>query len=135
MGAAVDISVYKQADLSEVWRGKPYLEMSEYTPMDSPFVDPEEQLNRKEITWIMESHGFMHYPGEFWHYNKGDALYHILNNTGKPASYGPVDRVPNTNLVTPYEDPTSPLTLPGVQAELLEAALNRLELNQQDRIA
>jgi len=62
----------RRADGAEVWRGKPYLEMSEYTPMNSPFVSAEERHNRQEITRVMERHGFLHYPGEFWHYNKGD---------------------------------------------------------------
>ncbi len=43
MGAAVDISVFRRDDGAEVSRGKPYLEMSEYTPMDSPFVSRQEQ--------------------------------------------------------------------------------------------
>ena len=43
MGAAGDISVFRLEDGSEGSRGKQYLEMSEYTPMDSPFVTPEEQ--------------------------------------------------------------------------------------------
>ncbi len=128
MGAAVDISVFRLDDLTEVWRGKPYLEMSEYTPMDSPFVSPEEQQNRKEITKHMERHGFIHYPGEFWHYNKGDAAYHILTRTGEPASYGPVNWDSVTNRVTPYEDVTSPLTPLDLLEEHLEAALNRLNL-------
>ena len=129
MAAAVDISVFRLDDLSEVSRGGPYLEMSEHTPMDSPFVTPEEQQNRKEITRLMERHGFMHYPGEYWHYNKGDALYHMLTSSGEPGSYGPVDWDPETNQVTPYEDVTSPLTPPELQEEYLVAALDRLNLS------
>ena len=126
MGAAVDISVFRLEDGSEVSRGKQYLEMSEYTPMDSPFVTPEEQKNRRDITELMEHHGFLHYPGEFWHYNKGDTLYHYLAKTGLPAQYGCVEWNPETNGVTPYDDITSPLTPPNVMAHKIEQALARL---------
>jgi len=127
MGAAVDISVFSLADGGEIWRGKPYLEMSEYTPMDSPFVSVEEQQNRKTITAYMERHGFLHYPGEFWHYNKGDPLYHFMAQTGIPAQYNCIHWDPQTNQVTPYEDVTSPLTPPASMAANLEAALTRLK--------
>lgn len=127
MGAAVDISVFGLDDGAEVWRGKPYLEMSEYTPMDSPFISPAERQNRREITALMERHGFLHYPGEFWHYNKGDALYHHMAKTGQPAPYGPVHWDPATNQVTPYDDVSSPLTPPAAMAAHLDAALARLD--------
>ena len=83
-GSAVDISVFNREDGSEVWRGRPYLEMSERTPMRSPFVDGADLKNRLDITAAMEKHGFVHFPYEFWHFNQGDAMGHIL--TDKPAS-------------------------------------------------
>ena len=127
MGAAVDISVFNLDNGEEISRGKSYLEMSEYTPMDSPFISPEEQQNRREITAAMERHGFLHYPGEFWHYNKGDALYHYMAKTDKAADYGPVHWDPATNQVTPYDDVSSPLTPPAAMAAHLEAAIARLD--------
>ena len=126
MGAAVDISVFSLEDGSEISRGKPYLEMSEYTPMASPFVTDEEQRNRREITALMESRGFLHYPGEFWHYNKGDPLYHYVSETGRPAEYNCVYWDPTTYQVTPYDDVASPLTPPEEMAEQLKQALDRL---------
>ncbi|MEE2658298.1 MAG: M15 family metallopeptidase [Candidatus Latescibacterota bacterium] len=126
MGAAVDISVFRRDDGTEVFRGKPYLEMSEFTPMDSPFVSEQEQQNRADITGAMEKHGFLHYPGEFWHYNKGDALYHMMTNSGQAAPFGPVHWDPASNTVTPYNDVSSPLTPPELMAQLLDEALARL---------
>jgi D-alanyl-D-alanine dipeptidase len=125
-GAAVDISVLRRDDEAEVWRGKPYLEMSEYTPMNSPFVTGEERENRQAITRVMEQHGFLHYPGEFWHYNKGDSLYQIQARTGQPGRYGPVDWEPATNRVTPYADPRGVLTPLDVLESLIQQALTRL---------
>jgi len=129
MGAAVDVSVFSREDGTEVSRGKPYLEMSEYTPMDSPFVSQQEQRNRADISAMMERHGFLHYPGEFWHYNKGDPLYHLVTESGKVAPFGPVHWNPETNEVTPYDDVSSPLTPPELMAELLDQALSRIGLD------
>ena len=126
-GAAVDISVYRRDDGGEVWRGKPYLEMSEYTPMDSPFVSAEERHNRVEITQMMERHGFMHYPGEFWHYNKGDALWQIETGSGQPGRYGPVHWDPVLNQVRPFDDPRALLTPYDVLEPLIEQAMGRIK--------
>src|SRR5512137_2185509 len=125
-GAAVDISVLRREDGAEVWRGKPYLEMSEYSPMDSPFVNAEERRNRQEITRVMERHGFLHYPGEFWHYNKGDSLYQIQARTSQPGRYGPVDWDRATNTVTPYADARGLLTPLDVLESLIQQAMQRL---------
>jgi len=118
--------VLRRDDGAEVWRGKPYLEMSEYTPMDSPFVSAEERQNRHEITRMMEAHGFLHYPGEFWHYNKGDSLYQIQANSGQPGRYGPVDWDPASNAVTPYADPLGLLTPLDIFDPLIQQAMQRL---------
>lgn len=125
-GAAVDISVLRRDDGAEVWRGKSYLEMSEYTPMDSPFVSAEERQNRQEITRMMEADGFLHYPGEFWHYNQGDSLYQIQAKSGQPGRYGPVDWDPSSNAVTPYADPVGLLTPLDILEPLIQQAMQRL---------
>ena len=123
-GSAIDVSVFHRDDGREVWRGNAYLEMSERTPMRSRFVEPEHIANRLAITEIMESHGFMHFPFEFWHFNKGDAGDHILNHNSAPCRYGPVDWNPITNEVTPVADPLSPLNpLPVIENEITAAML------------
>jgi zinc D-Ala-D-Ala dipeptidase len=130
-GSAVDVSV-RRCDGSEVWRGGPYLEISERTPMRSPFVTEEELRNRLEITAVMESHGFVHFPQEFWHYNKGDAGANLLTGRTEPGRYGPVNWNPETNEVVPVDDPLSPLNpLPRIEQEIA-AALERAEKNRGD---
>ena len=125
-GSAVDISVFQRDTGNEVWRGGPYLEMSEKTPMRTPFITAEELQNRLEITKLMESRGFMHYPYEFWHFNKGDAGDHILNGNPEPARYGPVNWNPDSNEVLPVPDPARPLNpLPQLEREIT-AAMNRI---------
>ena len=123
-GSAIDVSVFHRDDGREVWRGNSYLEMSERTPMRSRFVEPEHIANRLAITEVMESHGFMHFPFEFWHFNKGDAGDHILNHNAAPCRYGPVNWNPVTNEVTPVADPLSPLNpLPVIESEIAAAML------------
>lgn len=131
-GTAIDISVFRRSDGTEVWRGNPYLEMSERTPMRSPFVEPEFTANRLAITELMEAQGFMHFPFEFWHYNKGDALGHILSGIPGPAAFGPVHWDPADNTVTAVPSPDQPLRpLPEIQREI-DAAIARLESRSQN---
>lgn len=126
-GSAVDISVFRRDDGGEVWRGNAYLEMSERTPMRSPFIDSEALANRLAITSLMEAHGFMHFPFEFWHFNKGDAGAHILTGNPAPARYGPVNWNPQTNEVAPVADPLALLNpLPVIEREIA-AALERAQ--------
>ena len=124
-GTAVDISVVRREDGSEVWRGRPYLDMSEYTPMDSPFVGEQHRRNRRDITDLMARHGFVHFPGEFWHYNQGDLLCELLSGRNRPGRYGPVHWDPATGQVTPYDDPRQPLIPPAQMASELADALKR----------
>lgn len=121
-GSAIDVSVFRRKDGSEVWRGKPYLEMSEQTPMRSPFVDEDSLRNRLEITAMLEARGFVHFPFEFWHFNQGDALGNILSGQSTPARFGPVHWDQRTNRVTPVDDPLSPLNpLPVIEREIASA--------------
>lgn len=108
-GSAMDISVLKSDDLEEVDRGGPYIELSELTPMGSPFISETGAENRKEITRIMAENGFAAYPYEFWHYSMGDPYSEYLNESGKPGRYGPVDFDLETGEVTPIRNPKQPL--------------------------
>ena len=128
-GSAIDISVFRRDDGTEVWRGNPYLEMSERTPMRSPFVEADALQNRLEITALLEAHGFVHFPFEFWHYNQDDAMGHILTGQTSPARFGPVHWDAATNRVTACDDPLRPLNpLPVIEREIA-AALQRAEAN------
>jgi hypothetical protein len=128
-GSAIDISVFHRDDGTEVWRGYPYLEVSEHTPMRSPFVAPEFLENRLAITAAMEKHGFIHFPFEFWHFNKGDAGAQILTGRTEPARFGAVNWNPRTNEITPVADPQAVLNpLPVIEKEIaaaMERAHNR----------
>lgn len=122
-GSAMDISVLLGDSGKEVDRGGPYLELSERTPMTSPFVSAPAQQNRREITALMGRHGFVTYPWEFWHYNAGDAYAEHLDHTGRPARYGPVHLDASDGSMTPIAEPTSPLNSPTSIRELMERRL------------
>jgi D-alanyl-D-alanine dipeptidase len=126
-GSAIDISVVWRDDPEcEVDRGAPYVEMSALTPMGSPFVSDSARQNRQAITALMQRHGFVAYPWEFWHYSSGDAYEQFLLRTGRPAIYGAVDWDPASGRVIPLERPTEPLNShEEVRAEI-EAALRRI---------
>ena len=127
-GSAIDISVFRRDDGTEVWRGYPYLEMSECTPMRSPFVAPEHVATRLDICSMMEKHGFIHFSFEFWHFDKDDAGVHILTGNPAPCRFGPVNWNPQTNEVTPVEDPLALLNpLPVIEREIA-AALERAKI-------
>lgn len=124
-GSAIDISVFQRDGSGEVWRGFPYLEMSEHTPMRSPFIAPEHLATRLEITAMMEARGFIHFPFEFWHFDKDDAGMHILTGNPAPCRFGPVNWDPVTNQVSAVNDPFALLNpLPVIEAEIA-AALKR----------
>ena len=126
-GCALDISVFDRASGVELDRGGPYIEISALTPMASPFASPEARRNREQITAIMAARGFVAYPFEFWHYNQGDAYDAMLNDTGRPARYGPIDFDPQTQTATPVENPTTPLNSPDEMEWEIRQALQRLE--------
>jgi len=125
-GSAIDISVRHLDDPArEVDRGAPYLEMSEKTPMGSPFISAEARRNRREISALMRDCGFVDYPFEFWHYSSGDAYEQVLVQTGRPAIYGAVSFDPRTLQVTPLPRPDQPLnSFDEIRAEI-DAALAR----------
>ena len=124
-GSAIDISVFSSESSEEIDRGGSYLEISELTPIGSPFVTSIQRSHRDQIDAIMTSHGFVAYPYEFWHYSQGDAYTEYLNNTGKPARYGPVNFDPDTTTITPMADPTKYLNTIEEIEKGIDAALNR----------
>jgi zinc D-Ala-D-Ala dipeptidase len=123
--SALDISVYESDGRTEVDRGGPYLELSELTPMASPFVSDQARENRRIISDLMAHHGFVAYPFEFWHYSQGDAHDEYIRGTGKPGRYGAVDWDPHTRTISPRQNPRQPLnSLEEIRQEIARA-LNR----------
>ena len=126
-GSAIDISVFEKATGREVPRGGKYIEISERTPMESPFISPAERRNRDEITSIMRRSGFIEYPFEFWHYNSGDAFEKIFRGSSEPARYGAVDFDVATMDFATIGNPEEPLNdLEEIEQEI-EASLKRIQ--------
>lgn len=123
-GSAIDISVLNKSTKLEVDRGAPYLEISELTPMSSPFISQVARGNRQEITAIMRRAGFVEYPYEFWHYSNGDAYEGVLFGQSTPALYGAVDWNPDTGQTKCIPNPELPLnSLDEIKNEIAKAIL------------
>ena len=99
-GSALDISVFRRDDGKELDRGGPYIELSELSPMDSPFISEEARQNRQSITDLMGRYGFSPYPFEFWHYSSNDVFDRFVRGGDGPVRYGPVDMDPATGKLT-----------------------------------
>lgn len=126
-GSAIDISVYQASNISKLDRGGPYLEMSELTFMDSPFISETATVNRREIKTILEKHGFIAYPFEFWHFSQGDAYAEYITKSGKDARYGAVKFDLSTGKIIPLENPEKPLhSMEQIQGEI-DSALARIK--------
>jgi D-alanyl-D-alanine dipeptidase len=116
-GAAIDVGVFRRASEKgprggkrgeELDRGGAYLDLSEITPMASPFLSPEARANRQAITEVFQRAGLAAYPYEFWHYSLGDVQEALIHRTGRPARYGPVNFDPASGKVTPVPDAEKP---------------------------
>lgn len=127
-GSAIDISVLDRATGAEIDRGGPYLEMSELTPMDSPFVSDAARANRRAITAVMREAGFVEYPFEFWHYSSGDVYDRMLHGSAEPGRYGAVDYDPDTGVISPIPDPQQPLNTQEEITGEIDRSLARLGL-------
>jgi D-alanyl-D-alanine dipeptidase len=123
--SAVDISVLQQSDGAALDRGGPYIEMSEVTPMLSPFISSAAARNRTLISLTMGAQGFMAYPYEFWHYSQGDAYDEFLTGSGRPARYGAVAIDLSSGRVTPLANPCASLHAPQEFRQAMDEALAR----------
>ncbi|MEO6907199.1 MAG: M15 family metallopeptidase [Abditibacteriaceae bacterium] len=124
--SAIDISVQDISSGKEIDRGGPYIEMSELTPMESPFVEKAALENRLAIRQVMESNGFLAYPYEFWHFNQGDVYDEMLNKTGRPARYGAVHCDLETGEITPVESPMETLNSNAEIEQAMSDAYQRI---------
>jgi D-alanyl-D-alanine dipeptidase len=128
-GSAIDVSVIHRDSREEVDRGAPYLELSELTPMESPFVSAAQRENRRAITAIFASHSFVTYPWEFWHYNAGDAYEKLLSDkdgvrvSSAHARYGAVNLDPKTGAVSELPDVLRALNSDEEMRALMDGAL------------
>jgi len=132
-GSAIDISILDRESGVPIDRGAPYLEISELTPMSSPFISEEAKNNRAEIADLMRRHGFIAYPWEFWHFNSGDVYAAYLTKNLQCAKYGPIDwdRIPNT--VTPIRDAAEPLVSLEEMQDAIDTAIQARRVDTEGR--
>lgn len=125
-GSALDITIITEESGEEVNRGGNYLELSELTPMDSPFISKNSKSNRMWITNIFRKYGFVDYPFEFWHYSQGDAYDVFLNDRNEEIHYGPVHLDTSTGRVTPIENPLEDLHSDEEIKLMIQQSLERM---------
>ena len=126
-GSALDISVVDRGNGNELDRGGPYLELSQLTPMSSPFVSEAARRNRAQITDIMLSSGFVAYPFEFWHYSQGDLFQTVLGTGNASARYGAINFHPQSGSVVPIDDPFASLHTLSEIEETIQDTLKNLK--------
>ena len=114
-GSAIDIAALERATGVEIPRGGPYIEVSERTPLGSPFITEAERRNRAAITEIFQRHGWYAYPYEFWHYSSGDCYAEWLAQSGRSARYGPVVFDPATGRCEPVGESESDALLEPIE--------------------
>jgi len=126
-GSAIDISVFDRSTGREIERGGTYIEISERTPLASPFVTPEQSANRVAIDAVMRRHGWFAYPYEFWHFSAGDCYAESLAGSGRAARYGAVrfDPASGTQALLAEEESDALLEPLEFYRTQIEAALAR----------
>ncbi len=130
-GSAIDVSVWRRDTQTEINRGGIAGNMSEITPLASPFVSPEAHQNRREITALMETHGLIAYPYEFWHYSGGDCYAEFLSKSGRPARYGAVHCDLEDGRTEPVEDADKPLLPLEIIEREIQTSLARMQLSRE----
>lgn len=126
-GTAVDVVIRDLSTGEPVEMGGPYLEMSERTPMDSPFISEAARANRVRCIALFATAGFYPYPYEFWHYSRDDVYGVVLGRQAGPARFGPVNVNPATGAAEPIDEPAREIEDPDVMVELISARLLRAE--------
>ena len=122
-GSALDVWLLRRGDRTPVDLGAPYPELSERTPMDSPFISGAARRHREVLREALAAHDFLPYPYEFWHFSHGDADYELLAAAGRPARYGPADWDDETRTLTPVADPLAPfVTLDDIRRRMEQLA-------------
>jgi D-alanyl-D-alanine dipeptidase len=123
--AAVDVTVIDLETGDPIDRGGPFLELSELTPMNSPFISAAARSNRSLINETFFAEGFTAYPYEFWHFCAGDVYESVLSEVGREARFGPVTVDLASGKVTPIDDPARDIIPRELMLERISALLSK----------
>lgn len=126
-GSAIDISVYQASNLSQLDRGGRYMQISEQTFTDSPFISEEATKNRREIKRILKKHGFITHPFKFWHFSLGSSCSELVMKSGEEARYGAINFDLNSGKIVPLENPENLLYTVEETREKIESAIKRIK--------
>lgn len=92
-GAAIDIEILTETnDLLDMgMAAKDWIIVNpELCQTDCQLISKNAQKNRRLLLDLMQSHGFVNYPTEWWHFSYGDR-YWAYHQNAKTAIYGSAD--------------------------------------------
>lgn len=95
-GGAVDVTLAYKDTGELLYMGTPYphdeigTEWPKLFPMHADGILPPQKENRRILREVMQSAGFVYYPGEWWHCCFGDRMYSVYTNR-KDCIYGPIE--------------------------------------------
>lgn len=131
-GSAIDVTILDRSTGAEIDRGGSYIEFSERTPMESPFITLEALENRLTVQSMFHRNGWRAYPWEFWHFSSGDCYAEFLSGSGNASRYGAVRFA--ARAITPMSSAASDKLLEPVEfyEKQIALALARLQEKKGD---
>jgi D-alanyl-D-alanine dipeptidase len=97
-GAAVDVLLLDR-NRNPLPLGPSYPSGVKEATTDYPFLPPVIRANRKILSGIMESQGFVNYPFEYWHFSIGDVCAAFVSGM-EHAVYSPISYDQDTDITT-----------------------------------
>lgn len=93
-GGAVDVQVIDMLTKEFLDMGTPAQSGFGFdnTKMFSELITDDQKHNRTILREVMESVGFVWYPGEWWHYCYGDRMWAVYTNRNE-CMYGPIQDI------------------------------------------
>lgn len=74
-GSTLDLTLVKKDGGAELDMGTPYDYFDALSNTTAPRITGEPKANRLLLKAVMEKHGFVNYPKEWWHYTLKDEPY------------------------------------------------------------
>ena len=86
-GGAVDVALCDN-DGNDYNYGTKFHEYNDFTFTYSSHITKEQKKNRKQLVKLMKRHGFVNFPGEWWHFSYGDRMWAAYKGKRNGGIYG-----------------------------------------------
>ena len=91
-GGAVDVALVHNGELVDMGTKPQAFAEKKLVEMFSELINEEQKRNRTILREVMESVGFVWYPGEWWHFCYGDRMWAVYTER-KECFYGPIQDI------------------------------------------